>query len=199
MKTIFSGDKAKKVAKLEAKIVKLREKANALRMKDAKAKVPDYSLKDWDGGTASLSSLFGGKKDLIVVHNMGKSCPYCTMWADGFNGLRPHLEDRAAFVVVSPDIPKVQQEFARSRGWKFRMLSAHGTSFIKDMGFWAEDGKKSGPIPGVSTFRLKDGKIHRVSRAGFGPGDDFCPVWPLFDLLKDGSEGWTAKFHYAAS
>jgi predicted dithiol-disulfide oxidoreductase (DUF899 family) len=199
MNSFTGGKRAKKIGKLEDKIVKLREKANELRKKDAKAEVPDYFLKNWTGGTTSLSALFGGKKDLIVIHNMGKHCPYCTMWADGFNGQLAHLEDRAAFVVVSPDAPKVQEAFARARGWKFKMLSAHGGTFIKDMGFWSEDGKNPGPLPGVSTFRLKGGKIQRVSRAGFGPGDDFCPVWPLLDLLKDGADGWTAKFEYGAS
>lgn len=193
----FTGVKlAKKIGKIEDKIVKLRAKANALRKKDAKAEVPDYDLKDWEGGTVKLSSLFGGKPDLIVIHNMGKHCPYCTMWADGFNGQLPHLSDRAAFVVVSPDKPEVQKEFAESRGWKFRMLSGHGSSFIKDMGFWRTKGKMSGPQPGVSTYRLKNGKVIRVSRAGFGPGDDFCSVWHLFDLLKDGANGWEAKFTY---
>jgi hypothetical protein len=67
------------------------------------------------------------------------------------------------------------------------------------MGFWSDGGKFKGPHPGVSTFRLaKGGKIQRVSRAGFGPGDDFCPVWSLFDLLQDGSAGWGAQFEYGA-
>jgi predicted dithiol-disulfide oxidoreductase (DUF899 family) len=196
MNTFTDGKKAKKIAKLEAKIVALRAKANELRKKDAKAVVEDYALKNWEGGATQLSALFGDKKDLIVIHNMGTHCPYCTMWADGFNGQLAHLEDRAAFVVVSPDAPKVQKEFAHSRGWKFKMLSAHGSSFVKDAGFWSEKGDYKGPKPGVSTYRLKGGKIQRVSRAGFGPGDDFCAVWPLFDLLKGGADGWSAKFDY---
>ena len=40
---------------------------------------------------------------------MGRGCSYCTLWADGFNGLRHHFEDRAAFVVVSPDTPEQQK------------------------------------------------------------------------------------------
>jgi predicted dithiol-disulfide oxidoreductase (DUF899 family) len=55
------------------------------------------------------------------------------MWADGFTGTVPQLQDRAAFVVVSPDSPEIQQAFAQSRGWNFRMLSGQGSTFIKDM------------------------------------------------------------------
>ena len=48
-------------------------------------KVIDYDLVDSENQKIKLSQLFGTKKDLILVHNMGKSCPYCTMWAEGVN------------------------------------------------------------------------------------------------------------------
>ncbi len=59
-----------------------------------------------------LSHLFGKHNELIVIHNRGKGYVYCTLWADGFNGLVPHFENRAGYVVVSPDDPKTQREFA---------------------------------------------------------------------------------------
>ncbi|HJT09252.1 MAG TPA: DUF899 family protein, partial [Candidatus Nitrosotalea sp.] len=62
--------------------------------KNLSEQVNDYELLDSENRKVNLSKLFGKKKDLIIVHNMGKTCPYCTMWADGFNGLLPHLEDR---------------------------------------------------------------------------------------------------------
>ena len=134
------------------------------------------------------------KEDLILIHNMGKKCAYCTLWADGFNGVRQHLQDRAGFVVISPDEPATIKEFAASRGWRFNILSSRGSSFTKDMGFENEKGE---PMPGVSAFQKNgQGKVLRVSRAGFGPGDDYCAVWHLFDLLADGSNGWRPKFSY---
>ena len=154
--------------------------------------VTDYFLLGSENQKINLSELFGTKKDLIVVHNMGNSCPYCTMWADGFNGLLSHLEDRTSFVVSSPDEPETQKEFAISRGWKFQMVSTRGTSFAKDMGF-EKDGM---PQPGVSVFYKDDDKIIRVGRDDFGPGDNYCPTFPLFDLLKDGTNNWQAKFNY---
>lgn len=130
----------------------------------------------------------------MVVHNMGKSCPYCTLWADGFNGVVDHLGNRAPFVVVSPDDPKTQADFRKSRGWKFEMLSAAQSDFTRDMGFAAEDGS---PWPGVSTFRKDaDGKIYRTAKTWFGPGDDFCAVWHLLELLPEGVDGWEPKYKY---
>jgi len=152
----------------------------------------NYTFLDSDNQKISLSQLFQEKDDLILIHNMGKSCPYCTMWADGFNGLLSHLQDRASFVVSSPDDPKIQKEFANTRGWKFKMVSTKDTSFANDMGF-----EKNGmPMPGVSTFYKKDDTITRVNKADFGPGDNFCPPWHFFDLLKDGRADWQAKFQY---
>ncbi len=154
--------------------------------------VHDYSFTDWSDNTIRLSELFGKKQDLILIHNMGRECPMCTMWADGFNGVLPHLEDRAAFVVTSPDSPAMQKKFARGRGWKFKMLSAQGTSFIEDMGL----GTAEDPSPGVSAFHKKGGKVYRVAQDRFGPGDDYCSVWHLFGLLLGGDKGWHPKFRY---
>jgi predicted dithiol-disulfide oxidoreductase (DUF899 family) len=163
------------------------------KMKNEIKQVDDYIFKDWDNKDVKLSSLFGSKEDLILIHNMGKRCSHCTMWADGFNGVVDHLQDRAAFVVVSPDSPETQKEFATSRGWKFKMFSAKGTPFNKDMGF--EINNEAGP--GVSVFqKTVDGKMLRVAKDEFGPGDLYCIVWHFFDLLPKGDNGWLPKFKY---
>lgn len=49
-------------------------------------------------------------------------------------GVLPHNEDRTALVVISPDEPAVQKAFAESRGWPFCMVSAAGTTSIRDLG-----------------------------------------------------------------
>ena len=156
--------------------------------------VKDYIFKDWKNNPVKLSNLFGDKENLILIHNMGMQCPYCTMWADGFNGVLQHLEDRASFVVVSPDNPETQKAFAKSRNWKFTMLSAEGSSFNRDMDF---ESKKGEPMPGVSVFqKTNEGKILRTAKEKFGPGDKYCIVWHFFDLLHKGSNGWEPKFKY---
>ena len=165
-----------------------------MKAKKARESVEDYQLIGWGNKKVRLSSLFGEKDELILVHNMGRGCPYCTMWADGFNGVLPHLEDRAGFAVVSPDPPSVQQKFATGRGWKFKMLSSKGTPFSVDMGYEKKNGMK---VPGVSVFkRDKRGEIFRVSKDIFGPGDDYNIVWHFFDLLPGGSKGWEPQFTY---
>ena len=155
--------------------------------------VPDHALAT-PGGLTHLSDLFGTKDALFVIHNMGVSCAYCTLWADGFNGVYDHMANRAAFVVCSPDPPDVQRAFAAGRGWRFPMVSHDGTDFAAAMGYRSEAG---GWLPGVSVFRREGDRISRVADTGFQPNDDFCAVWHFLDLLPGGAEGWSPRFSYA--
>lgn len=180
-----AGKTDKKLKKLGEEIAEARKKMIKLLRKQAAMNVNDYELNDTSGAAVNLSSLFGDKEDLILVHNMGKACQYCTMWADGFSGVSYFVEKKAAFVLCSPDAPDVQKEFAGSRGWKFKTVSAAGTDFIKDMGY-----EVNGSYwPGVSVFHKdKDGKITRVAKDFFGPGDFYSAPFHFFDLLPENKE-----------
>ncbi len=139
-----------------------------------------------------MADLFGDKDTLFVVHNMGRSCVYCALWADGLNGLVDHLENAAAFVVTSPDSPEVQQAFAAERGWRFRMLSHAGSTFAQDMGYVRDCGQS----PGLSVFRKNaDGGVVRVGDTEFGPGDDYCAIWHMLDLTP-GAGTWSPRYSY---
>jgi predicted dithiol-disulfide oxidoreductase (DUF899 family) len=176
----------KKLQKIQDEINDSRKKYIKLISKLAKMDVQDYTLKDPDGKDVKLSEMFGDKENLILIHNMGKSCSYCTLWADGFSGITYFMEKKAAFVLVSPDTPEVQKEFADSRGWKFKMYSGAGTTFIKDMGFLTDAGSY---WPGVSVFHKDNaGKITRISKDFFGPGDFYSSPWHFFDLLPETKE-----------
>jgi predicted dithiol-disulfide oxidoreductase (DUF899 family) len=181
------------ISSLEEEVMAKKSELANLRKSMPRQEVKDYIFTS-AGGDTKLSELFGKFNDLIVIHNMGKGCVYCTLWADEFNGIRHHLENRAGFALVSPDDPATQKSFSEPRGWKFKMLSGKGNAFTKDMGFVSE---KGGYMPGVSTF-IKDGsgKIYRVAHAYFGPGDDYCGLWHLLDLLAEGANGWEPKFKY---
>jgi predicted dithiol-disulfide oxidoreductase (DUF899 family) len=184
---------SEQLARYRRQIADLRKELRAAQAAVEPEEVKDYTFQKADGGTARLSELFGDKDTLLVIHNMGAGCPYCTLWADGFNGVYDHLRNRAAFVLSSPDAPAQQQKFAAGRGWRFPMISYEGTSFGEDMGYRV-DGQAR---PGVSVLRRRDRKILRVADTGFEPGDDFCSVWHLFDLIPEGAAGWQPKFEYA--
>ncbi|TQR19367.1 DUF899 family protein [Psychrobacillus vulpis] len=175
---------------LEREIQEKKEQLTELRKSVPDKLVKNYSFETSDTRKISLIELFGDKDELIVIHNMGKSCSYCTMWADGFNGVYHHLVSKVGFVLASPDPPSTQENIAAERNWKFPMFSTTGSSFTEDMGF--QNGKSL--KPGVSTFyKDENDNIYLYAQAPFGPGDDFCNTWPLFDLLPSGSADVVAK------
>lgn len=169
------------IKELEQSLLADSKRLARLKRELPRREIADYVFKADKGRTVNLSELFGDSNDLILIHNMGSSCSYCTKWADGFNSIVKHLETRARFVLVSPDEPEHQMEFARKNGWTFRILSNKDNSINADLGFESESGS---PLPGVSTFfRRPDSTIELVAQSPFGPGDLFCSIWHLFDLL----------------
>jgi predicted dithiol-disulfide oxidoreductase (DUF899 family) len=185
------ADASEKLAHYRQQIADLRGKMRGLQQLVEPEKVSEYEFSTTES-TACLSELFGDKEYLFVIHNMGAGCRYCTLWADGFNGILPHIENRAAFVVASPDEPAAQQKFSAARGWHFRMVSYRDAAFARDMGYRSDNGW----LPGVSVFRRRGRKIYRVSDTGFGPGDDFCAIWHFFDLLPEGANDWQPQYKY---
>ena len=178
-------------------LMKLRAKVAEIRRKIPAVEVKDYALTGMSGEKTKLSEMFGTKNELILIHNMGRSCRYCTLWADGVNGFTKHFESRAGFVVTSPDDHETARKFALERGWQFKLYSTEGTTFKFDMGFANE---KNDPQPGVSIFKKDaDGKITHITKDFFGPGDDYCSIWHFFDLLPSASETWEPQYHYIST
>lgn len=181
---------------LEDRILALKEQLAELRRTHRAADIAeivgDYTFRRPKGEAVSLRTLFGSHDDLLVIHNMGRRCPYCSLWADALNGIAGAIQQRAGLVLISPDEPEVQAAFAAERGWTFPLASGAGTTFARDMGYERGDGSV---LPGVSAFHRSgpDGPIVRTGTASFGPGDAFCPVWHYFDLLRDGSNGWQPR------
>jgi predicted dithiol-disulfide oxidoreductase (DUF899 family) len=181
----------------EARVRELREQISQLQRELMEMRratpvtVPNYAFETIQG-TVTMKELFGSHRDLILIHNMGKDCRYCTLWADGLNGHAPELQSRAAFVLLSADTPEVAAGFATGRGWRFPVVSEASRQISKDTGFISPEGD---PWPGCSTYRLQDdGTILRVAATEFGPGDGYCAVWPLFDLLLDGPGDWEPNY-----
>ena len=183
-----------------AEITALQAELRTLQGQAEPQVVEDYLLDGWDG-PVRLSALFGDKRDLILIHNMGIGCTSCTMWADGFNGVYEHLAARAAFVVASPNPVEAQRKFAAGRGWRFPMISYQGSRLAEDLGYREGgdpvDVKLGGWNPGVSVLRREDGRIRRLSNTDFGPWDGFCVVYHLFELVPDLDPDWTPSYSYA--
>ena len=210
---------AEREALLEAEIALKDqiEKVAAMRRELAtETPVEDYVLTEGPRDLAAgdtpvkevrLSELFERPdQPLLLVHFMyGKKqtsfCPMCTMWADGYDPVVPHLRQRANFAILVAGGLAEARSFARSRGWdNLRILSAGDATIKSDLGFEDAEG---GQLPGVSVFELRDGvPKHFYSCGAIMGGDHYrgmdllTPVWNFFDLLPGGRGDWFPSLSY---
>jgi len=183
-----------RIDELEKEILEKKKELAELRRAQPREDVKDYTFQTANGDV-KLSDLFDGRPDLLIIHNMGQACCYCMLWADGLNGVLPHLENRTAVVMVNPDPVEQQQKFAKDRGWNYKIVRDATGVFSKAMGMHGEE--EGSFWPGATGFsRGADGSIKRVASAPFGEGDDFCATWHLLDLLADGWNEWEPKYRY---
>lgn len=179
------------IAKLEKQLYELTTKLNELRKTNSGDEVRNYTFATSDG-EVTLLDMFGDKDRLLVIHNMGQGCRYCTLWADGFNGFLPHLESAMSVVLVSKDSPEVQRTFANSRNWRFRLASHGGGDYIQEQ--TVMEGERN--TPGAVVYEREGSRIRRKNAAVFGPGDLYCSIWNLLGMAGLGEGDWTPQYRY---
>jgi predicted dithiol-disulfide oxidoreductase (DUF899 family) len=89
-------------------------------------------------GKQTLPELFDGRSQLIVYHFMfapswDAGCPHCSRWADNFNGIIVHLNQRDVTMIAVSRAPYSKLAAYRKRmGWSFKWLSSADTEFNFD-------------------------------------------------------------------
>ena len=179
------------ITQLELQIRELMIRLNELRKSNPGSEIPNYTFATLNGET-TLLDLFGKKDRLLVIHNMGQGCRYCTLWADGFNGFLPHLEMVMSVVLVSKDSPETQRRFANSRGWRFRLASHLGGDYLREQTV-SQDYDN---MPGAVVYDRRSDAIFRKNDCVFGPGDVYCSMWSLLALAGLGEDDWTPQYRY---
>lgn len=106
----------------------------------------DY-LFEGSNGKQALSELFDGRSQLIVYHFMfdpvwEEACLHCSFWADNFNGIIVHLNQRDVTMIAVSGAPYSKLAAYRKRmGWNFKWVSSWNTDFNFDhhVSFSAEE------------------------------------------------------------
>lgn len=179
------------ISAIEKQLFELTTKLNELRKTHSGNEIENYTFATLDG-EVDLLDLFGDNDRLLVIHNMGQGCRYCTLWADGFNGFLPHLESAMSVVLVSKDSPEVQRRFANSRGWRFRLASHAGGQYIQDQNVMPDEQN----APGAVVYERNGSRIIRKNAAVFGPGDLYCSIWNLLGMAGFDAGNWTPQYNY---
>lgn len=79
-------------------------------------------IRDGARAPVRLSELFDDPtRPLVLMHFMygkkqEKPCPLCTLWADGYDGIVPHLRQTASFAVLVAGDVGTFGSYARTRG-----------------------------------------------------------------------------------
>jgi len=93
---------------------------------------------DGPSGREALAQLFDGRSQLVVYHFMfgpdwEAGCPHCSRWADNFNGVIVHLNQRDVTMIAVSRAPYAKLAAYRQRmGWSFKWVSSLGTDFNFD-------------------------------------------------------------------
>ena len=182
---------SERILELQKQIFTLVAELENLQRNHSGDEVPNYEFTT-EHGNLRLLDLFAGRDRLLLIHNMGQGCRYCTLWADGFNGVLPHLESAMSVALVSKDPPELQRRMANSRGWRFRLASHGGGAYIREQTVM----EGSDNYPGAVTYQREGDRIIRLNSSIFGPGDLYCPTWNLLAMAGMGPDSWTPQYSY---
>jgi predicted dithiol-disulfide oxidoreductase (DUF899 family) len=168
------------ISEIEKQLFELTMKLNELRKTNAGDEVRNYTFVTLEG-EVTLLDLFGDNDHLLVIHNMGQGCRYCTLWADGFNGFLPHLESAMSVVLVSRDSPELQRTFANSRNWRFRLASHGGGDYIQEQTVMDGESNTPGAVPSSTNATAVASRARTLPYSGpaiciarYGT----CSAWP---------------------
>jgi predicted dithiol-disulfide oxidoreductase (DUF899 family) len=152
-------------------------------------------------GRKSLADLFKGRSQLIVQHLMyppewEEACKSCSLWADGFERIVPHLAARDTTLAAVSRAPLSQLlPFKQRMGWTFDWVSSAGSDFNYDYGVsFTPDEVKSGA------------KVYNFGTSGFhieeAPGisgfyrNEAGEIFHTYSCFARGLDMMNAAYHY---
>jgi predicted dithiol-disulfide oxidoreductase (DUF899 family) len=208
----------KRFLEKEKQFTRLRDELSRERRALPWEPVEKQYVFEGEHGRETLADLFGGRSQLIVYHFMFApdwelGCRSCSFWADNFNGIIPHLNQRdVSLVAVSrAPLPKLQAQ-ARRFGWTFKWISSFGGDFNYDYkvsfsdqalaqgeAFYNYGTQKvtGSEQPGVSVFFKEDDQIFHTY-SSYGRGIDMLNVaYHYLDIAPNGRDEGALSFPMA--
>ena len=203
-------DARRRLLAKEKDFLRLRDELSRERRELPWERVAKSYVFDGAAGKESLADLFAGRSQLIVYHFMfapeaENGCKSCSFWADSYNGIIPHLNQRdVSFAAVSRAPLSKLQAFAARLGWSFKWVSSGNNDFNYDyqVSFRPEEVARGAAtynyanyreampdLPGFSVF-LKDADgavFHTYSTYARGL-DPMNVTYQLLDLVPKGRD-----------
>jgi predicted dithiol-disulfide oxidoreductase (DUF899 family) len=152
-------------------------------------------------GKETLSELFDGRSQLIVYHFMfhpswDAGCSSCSFWADNFNGIIVHLNERDVTMIAVSRAPYNKlAAYEKRLGWNFKWVSSYNTDFNFDyhISFRPEEIAKK---EGMYNFTIQD--PHSPEREGVSVfyKDPEGRIFHTYSAYARGIDMLNVAYHY---
>lgn len=194
----------------EKEFTRLRDELSRQRRELPWMRVEKNYVFETPAGKKTLPELFAGRQQLVVYHFMfgpdwKVPCKSCSFWADNFNGIVTHLNQRDVTMMAISRAPLARiSAFKERMGWTFPWVSSgdgdfnfdHGVSFrpqdlaIGEVDYNFRRHKTSmTDLPGISVFhRDADDAVFRTYSC-YARGVDMLNVaYHYLDLVPKGRD-----------
>jgi predicted dithiol-disulfide oxidoreductase (DUF899 family) len=204
------GDARKQLLAKEKEFTRLRDQLSQARRDLPWVRVTKQYVFEGPEGKQTLGQLFNGHSQLIVYHFMfdpdwEAGCKSCSFWADNFNGIVPHLNQRdVTFIAISRAPFAKLQAFAERLGWSFKWLSSAGNDFNYDYNVsftpealaggsaiynYAANKMNMTELPGISVFfKDAEGKLFHTYSCYARGLDMLNTAYHYLDLVPKGRD-----------
>ena len=122
----------------EKEFTRLRDQLNEQRRELPWKAVDKEYVFEGPNGKQTLPELFEGRSQLIIYHFMFDpdwegGCPHCSFWADNFDGIITHLNQRDVTMIAVSHAPyRKLAAYQKRMGWGFKWVSSSDTDFNFD-------------------------------------------------------------------
>ncbi len=158
---------------------------------------------EFDGadGRETLAELFAGRSQLVVYHFMfhpddKAGCPHCSLRADGFAGIIPHLAQRDVTMVVVSRAPFARlEEYRRRMGWSFKWVSSNATTFNRDF-YVSFTPEEMAAGRGYYNYTLQDPQAREREGHSIFYKDEHGDLFHTYSCYHRGNDKLNIHYHY---
>jgi predicted dithiol-disulfide oxidoreductase (DUF899 family) len=191
----------KELLRKEKEFTILRDDLSRQRRELPWEKVEKQYAFDGPNGKQTLAELFAGRSQLIIYHFMfdpswDAGCPHCSRWADSFNGIIVHLNQRDVTMIAVSRAPYPKLAAYKKRmGWNFPWVSSGGTDFNFDyhVSFTPQETAEK---KAFFNYAIQDpGHAEREGHSVFYKGEG-GNVFHTYSCYTRGNEIFNIHYHY---
>jgi predicted dithiol-disulfide oxidoreductase (DUF899 family) len=191
----------KKLLAREKTFTRLRDRLSKARRELPWEAVGKEYVFEGPNGKETLAGLFDGRNQLVVYHFMfgpdwDAGCPHCSRWADNFNGIIVHLNQRDVTLVAVSRAPYEKLVVYRQRmGWNFKWVSSFGTDFNFDyhVSFTPEEVNRKRAF---HNFKIKDPGVSEREGVSVFYKDPKGKVFHTYSTYERGIDMLNVDYHY---